>query len=88
MVQIHLSVQNLQNRKNMAGSRVRKVIDLGGGWKQVVYMSEIEFLVLNLFIVLPLQFLIWIGFRLPFMFLKFIYKQVKSLIIKKNESKH
>jgi hypothetical protein len=66
----------------MAGSRVRKVIDLGEGWKQVVYMSEVEFLILNLFVIFPLQLLIWSCFKLPFMLLKFIYELIKSLIIK------
>ena len=45
-------------------------------------MSEVEFLILNLFIIFPFQILIWSCFKLPFMFLKFIYGLIKPLVIK------
>ena len=69
----------------MAVSRIRKTIDFGNGWKQVVYLKPIEYAMLNLFIVLPIQLLIlcvtgliWLCVKLPFMFLRFIYKQIKK----------
>ncbi len=77
----------------MATTRIRKTIDFGNGWKQVVYLKPMEYAILNLFIVLPIQLLIlcvtgfiwlftWLYIKLPFMFLKFIYKHIKALIIK------
>ena len=74
----------------MASSRIRRTVNLGGGWKQVVYLTPIEYGLFNLFIVAPFYltisivkgtlWLLYWQFKLPYLIVKFIYKQIKSLI--------
>ena len=69
----------------MALTRVRKTINLGNGWKQVVYLNPFEFAAFQLFIVLPIQLLIltiqamWlVGITLPFKGVKWVYVTIKN----------
>jgi hypothetical protein len=68
----------------MASSRIRRVINLGNGWKYTVYLKPIEYAMLNLFIVIPFHLmvlmitgLIWLYIKLPYMIIKYLYKQTK-----------
>ena len=71
----------------MALTRVRRTVNLGNGWKQVVYLNPFEFAAFQLFIVLPIQLLIlivqamwWVGIKLPFKGIKWIYTIIKNKI--------
>lgn len=71
----------------MALTRTRKTINLGNGWKQVVYLNPFEFAAFQLFIVLPIQLTIlfvkgmyWVGIKLPFMAIKYVFNKVKHII--------
>jgi hypothetical protein len=72
----------------MAVTRVRRTINLGNGWKQVVYLKPIEFLILNLLIFLPIYIIVesikalaWLYFILPYKGIKFIYRKVTKAIL-------
>lgn len=69
----------------MALTRTRKTVDLGNGWKQVVYLNPFEFAAFQLFIVLPIQLLIltvqamyWVGIKLPIKSIKWAYSFIKN----------
>lgn len=71
----------------MALTRVRRTINLGNGWKQVVYLNPYEFASFQLFIVLPIQLIIlivqanwWVGVKLPLKVIKYIYMRIRKYV--------